>query len=105
MTGTTAMLTPEQQPLFAGHPLQQYQHQQPQQWHGQAPQQFQNQLQQEQADRGMAIGMAMGMNAMKQKSPIEMSNSPTSYEVSTTSLYQELSGTSSPPRPNAELPG
>lgn len=90
MTGTTSAQTPEHQPFIVGHIHQQ------QEWHGQN--------QQEEADRGMAIGMAMGMTAMKQRSPIEMSNSPTSYEVSTNNLSQELSGISSPPRPNAELP-
>ncbi|KAM7219615.1 hypothetical protein V8F06_004996 [Rhypophila decipiens] len=109
---TTAMLTPEQQPLvqhFTPQQMQEwqafqlYQQQQQQQQQGQwAPpqdprrdvQEMQAAQQQEETDRGMAMGMAMGMNMMqqgaKEKSPIEMSNSPTSYEVSTASLYREL---------------
>ncbi|KAM7201121.1 hypothetical protein V8F33_003533 [Rhypophila sp. PSN 637] len=108
---TTAMLTPEQQPLvqqFTPQQMQEWQafqlYQQQQQQQGQqwAPpqdprldvQEMQAVQQQEETDRGMAIGMAMGLNmaqqGLKEKSPIEMSNSPTSYEVSTASLYREL---------------
>ncbi|KAM7206108.1 hypothetical protein V8F20_002890 [Naviculisporaceae sp. PSN 640] len=119
----SAILTPEQQPLvhnqYSPQQLQEWQafqlqqqynlFQQQQQQQGQwVPpqdprmdvQQMHAMQQQEETDRGMAIGMAMGMNIMaqqqragaKEKSPIEMSNSPTSYEVSTASLYQELDG-------------
>ena len=86
--GTTRSALPalaeEQQSLVSGHLLQQ------QQWQRHTK---------EDADRGIA----MGTNVMKQKAPIEMSDSPTSYEVSATSLYLELSG-STPPRPSVELP-